>query len=74
MIFLIESEIRKLDSSRKTLVETFKDYWGIDWEQSGVPMEEVMEIRARRDLWVHNQGKVNNQYLTMVGKQTSLEL
>lgn len=72
--FLIELEIRRLDSDRKKLVETFNSYWGIDWGDSGVPINTIVEIRARRDLWVHNRGRVNNQYMRMVKEQNSLSL
>ena len=72
--FLIELEIRRLDSDRKKLTETFNSYWGIDWGDSGVPIDTIVEIRARRDLWVHNRGRVNAQYLKMVNSQTLLNL
>ncbi len=71
---LIESEIRKLDGDRPKLVETFKVYWGIDWTRSTVPLDMIVEIRARRDLWVHNQGRVNKQYVKMVKAHTPLNL
>lgn len=69
--YLIEHKVRQLDSDRKELVKTFRDYWGIDWEKSGIPLKKVIEIRARRGIWVHNKGKVNERYLTTVGKETS---
>lgn len=72
--FLIELEIRRLDGDRIKLVETFNSYWGIDWGESDIPMDTIVEIRARRDLWVHNRGRVNNQYIQMVRKQTPFSL
>jgi len=70
---LIEDVVRDLDYNRKKLVEYFLDYWGIDWEKSGVPLDDIIEIRARRDIWVHNKGMVNKQYLDMVDERTSFE-
>ena len=72
--FLIELEIRRFDGDRKKLVETFNSYWGIDWGDSGVQTDIIVEIRARRDLWVHNRGRVNNQYIQMVREQTPFSL
>ncbi len=69
---LIESEVRRLDHDRKKLIVCFKDSWGIDWEQAKVSLNKVVEIRARRDIWVHNKGRVNQQYLDMVTGNTSL--
>ena len=69
---LIELEIRRLDSDRSKLVDTFNTYWGIDWKDSGVPIDIIVEIRARRDIWVHNRGRVNDQYIQMVKGETSL--
>jgi len=71
--YLIEIEIRNLDSERKKLIDCFKDYWGIDWEQSQVSLNDIKEIRARRDIWVHNRGIVNQQYLSMAGDDTALK-
>ncbi len=71
---LIELEIRRLDGDRKKLAETFNSYWGIDWGDSGIQTDTIVEIRARRDLWVHNRGRVNNQYIQMVRGQTPLGL
>lgn len=70
---LIEEVVRDLDYNRKRLLEYFADYWGIDWEKSGIALRDVVEIRARRDIWVHNKGMVNKQYLDMVGERTSFE-
>lgn len=71
--YLIEIEIRNLDNERKKLIDCFKDYWGIDWEQSQVSLDDIKEIRARRDIWVHNRGIVNQQYLSMVSDYTALK-
>lgn len=72
--YLIEQQVRYLDEHRQQLVKSFKDYWGIDWEASTISLNEAIEIRARRDIWVHNKGVINQQYLNMVGKDASLEL
>lgn len=69
---VIEEVVRELDSDRKKLVKKFGDYWGIDWSKSGIKVDDVVEIRARRDIWVHNNGVVNRQYIDMVGEGTSL--
>lgn len=71
--WLIEEVVRDLDHKRKKLVECFANHWGIDWRKSGIPIDEVVEIRARRDIWVHNKGMVNKQYVDMVGEDDALE-
>jgi len=70
---LIEEVVQDLDYDRKKLMKCFADYWGINWEKSGIPLDELVEIRARRDIWVHNKGMVNRQYLDMVGEHASFE-
>jgi hypothetical protein len=70
---LIEEVVRDLDYDRKKLVKYFADYWGIDWKESGILLDDVVEIRARRDIWVHNNGVVNKQYVEMVGEDNSLK-
>jgi len=72
--YLIEQKVRQLGDHPQQLVESFKDYWGINWEASTISLNDVIEIRARRDIWVHNKGVINQQYLNMVGKDASLEL
>jgi hypothetical protein len=71
--YLIDIEVRNLDIDRKKLVNCFKEHWGIDWEKSSVPLNKVIEIRARRDIWVHYKGVVNQQYLSMVGDDATLK-
>jgi len=71
--YLIEEKVRYLDGNREELLKCYREYWGIDWEKSGIALSEVIEIRARRDIWVHNKGIVNRQYLNMVGKGRSLK-
>lgn len=65
---LIEEVVQELDHDRKKLGKYFVDYWGIDWKESGIAMDDVVEIRARRDIWVHNKGVVNKQYIDMGGE------
>ena len=36
-------------------------------------LSEVIEIRARRDIWVHNKGIVNKQYIRMVSDEQSVK-
>jgi len=71
--YLIEEKVRYLDGNREELVKCFREYWGIDWEKSGVVLSEVIEIRARRDIWVHNKGIVNRQYIRMVDDEQSVK-
>jgi len=66
--YLIEDKVRQLDGNRNELLKCFGDDWGIDWKMSGIKLIDIIEIRARRDIWVHNGGVVNRQYLNMVGK------
>ncbi len=71
--YLIELEVRKLTEERKKLIDTFRDYWGIDFQRSLVNLKDIVEIRARRDVWVHNSGIVNEQYERLVGDETVFE-
>ena len=68
---VIDDEVRKLEKDREKLVQVFEDYWGIEWRKSGVSLDSVKEIRARRDIWVHNKGLINQQYLNMVKENPS---
>jgi hypothetical protein len=70
---LVEEMVQDLDYDREKLLKCFADYWGIDWERSGIPLDELVEIRARRDIWVHNKGIVNRHYLDMVGEHASFK-
>ena len=67
---LINAEVRKVTDDRKKLIDTFRDYWGIDLNKSLLNLDELSEIRARRDIWVHNAGVVNEQYKVMVSDDT----
>lgn len=71
--YLIELEVRKLDEDRRKLIDTFRDYWGIDFKQSLVNLKDIVEIRARRDIWVHNSGVVNEQYKRLAGDETAFD-
>lgn len=71
--YMIENKVRYLDGHRDELLKCFREHWGIDWEKSGVALSDTIEIRARRDIWVHNKGIVNKQYRNMVGEDTSLK-
>ncbi len=71
---LLDAEMQRLDTDRNNLINTFKDYWGIDWQDSGIGLPLIAELRARRDIWVHNQGKVNRRYLEMLVKSNSQTL
>ena len=71
--YLIEEKVRYLDGNREELLKCFREYWGIDWEKSGIALSEVIEIRAHRDIWVHNKGIVNRQYVNMVGEEQSVK-
>mgnify|MGYP001281129557 CR=1 FL=1 len=66
--YLLEAEVQKYDYDRDNLIRSFKEYWGIDWQDSGIGLSTITEFRSRRDIWVHNQGKVNRQYLEMLSK------
>lgn len=59
----VESKVEKL-AERKKLIGRFKDWWGIDWRENRFPLREEEEIRARRNIWVHNRGVINQQYVT----------
>jgi len=71
---MIDDQVRKLDSDRGKLAQVFEDYWGIEWGESGVSLDSVKEINARRDIWVHNKGLINQQYLNMVKEDNSSKL
>lgn len=65
--YIINQEVSQLAGDRKKLIKTFRDYWGIDWKKSGQSLDYLREVIARRDIWVHNYGKINEQYLSMIG-------
>lgn len=71
--YLIELEVRKLTEEKKKLIDTFRDYWGIDFEKSIVNVKDIVEIRVRRNIWVHNSGVVNEQYERLVGGETTFK-
>jgi hypothetical protein len=72
--YIIEDKVRRLDHNRRELIRCFRDEWGINWEKSGIELNDIVEIRARRDIWVHNQGMVNRQYINMVGERNLIGL
>jgi len=69
--YQIEYKVRKLSSKQKAVLRCFNQDWKIDLKSSGVPLDKVIEIRARRNIWVHNKGVINQQYIDMVGGDTS---
>ena len=72
--YIIEDKVRRLDANRPKLIRCFREYWGIDWEKSEIALTDIVEIRARRDIWVHNQGMVDRQYINMVGDSNLIGL
>jgi hypothetical protein len=72
--YLIEQEVNKLERDREKLIKCFRDDWGIDWKQSKLDLDKIIEIRARRDIWVHNRGIVNTQYLQMSNRKSKYKV
>jgi hypothetical protein len=66
---LVEEKIHKLLEKRKSFAAVFKYEWGIDWQESGVGLPFINELRACRNIWVHNQGKVDKKYLETLKKE-----
>jgi len=72
--YIINQEVSKLSDGKKMLIETFGDHWGIDWSKSGQSLKDLKEITARRNIWVHNYGKIDAEYLRMIGSKDSKRL
>lgn len=68
---IIADALRQLDFEPKSLVDVFNRYWGIDIERAGVSVDELKELTARRNIWVHNSGVVNKDYIELVGSPDS---
>jgi hypothetical protein len=67
--FMARREIN--DLSYKSVIDQaryYKDKFNIDLGDSGVGVSVLAEIQARRNLFVHNRGVVNQIYLDRVGK------
>lgn len=65
--FMAQSEIHRLSyASIADQAEYYKTKFKIDLSDSGVGIDVLTEIRARRNLLVHNNGVVNKLYLDTV--------
>jgi hypothetical protein len=66
---LVEETIQKLVKKRKSIAAVFEHEWDIEWQESGIGLPLLAELRARRNLWVHNQGKVDKKYLEILERK-----
>lgn len=64
---IIETAIQRLSHNPGDAYDLLKENWGIDINQSGVTLDELKELRARRDIWAHNGGVVNSVYVHLSG-------
>jgi hypothetical protein len=72
---LVESlagrELNELSyKSMKDQAEYYRDRFGVALEESGVAVSKLVELRATRNLLVHNNGLVNEIYLDQVPSTT----
>jgi hypothetical protein len=62
--FLAQSEVNEVSyKSLKDQIIYCKTRFGIDMADSGIPVDVLIEFRARRNLLVHNNGIINHVYL-----------
>lgn len=67
--YLAEKEVEDLKSF-PDVVNYFDNKFNINLNASGVPVENIVEILATRNIHVHNGGIVNQRYLELVGGST----
>lgn len=69
--FIANREINEISyKSIKDQAEYYRDRFGVAIEESGVPVSELAELRATRNLLIHNNGLVNHIYLEQVASST----
>lgn len=69
--FIASRELNELSyKSIKDQADYYRDRFGVALEDSGVPISELIELRAARNLLVHNNGVVNHIYLELVPSST----
>lgn len=69
--FIASRELNELSyKSIKDQADYYRDRFGVALEDSGVPVSELIELRATRNLLVHNNGVVNHIYLELVPSST----
>jgi len=65
--FIASRELNELSyKSIKDQPDYYRDRFGVAIEESGVTVSELIELRATRNLLVHNNGLVNHIYLEQV--------
>lgn len=69
--FLAGRELNELSyKSMKDQAEYYRDRFGVALDESGIAVVELVELRAARNLLVHNNGLVNEIYLEQVPETT----
>jgi hypothetical protein len=65
--YLAKRELHELSyKSIKDQMDYYRDRFGLAISDCGVSIEALSELRARRNLFVHNNGIVNHIYLELV--------
>jgi len=65
--YLAKRELNELSyKSIKDQLDYYRDRFGLNISACGVSVETLTELRARRNLFVHNNGVVNHIYLDLV--------
>lgn len=65
--YLAMREINELSyRSIKDQVDYYRDRFGFAISECGVSVDTLTELRARRNIFVHNNGMVNHLYLELV--------
>jgi hypothetical protein len=69
--FIASREINEVSyKSIKDQAEYYRDRFGVALEESGVLVSELVELRATRNLLIHNNGLVNHIYLEQLASST----
>lgn len=71
--FMAEREMNELAyANAQAYAKWVRSRLGIEWEKSGTTLKELVELRADRNILIHNNGLVNRRYLDIVRDSTRL--
>lgn len=65
--FLVQQEVEKqMRQDYKSLIKLLGNNHGMKFDNINGKLQELYEVSARRNIWVHNSGKVNSTYMGIV--------
>lgn len=65
--FLVQQEVEKqMYQDYKSLIKLLENNHGMKFDNINDKLDELYEVSARRNIWVHNSGKVNSTYMGIV--------